>query len=127
MSRTLGELNIMFIWNDPELKSLKQRTANEPNWRRLVVIILALIFIITAGFFSAVLGIFTVIWVQDGLIVTSLSDLMSYELSKIHIMAAIVPMAVCIPLSVVAWEYSMRLINIAGTDTIRRIKRFGPY
>lgn len=122
-----GELDIMFIWNDSELKALKQRTATEPGWRRLVAIMLALVFIIVAGFIGAILGIFIVTWVQDGMVVTSLNSLMSDELSTAQVIAAVVSMAICIPLSVVAWEYTMNLTKLVCEDTIRRIKHFGPY
>ncbi len=117
----------MFIWNHPELSELKKKTANEPGWRRVVAIIFALAFVIIAGFTGAVLGVLIVNWLDKEVVTISLDSLLSDDLSKTQVMVSVLFMAICIPLSVIAWEYMMRLTKFVCEDTIKRIKRFGPY
>lgn len=117
----------VFVWNDPELKRLKEKTENEPTWRRLMAIIMVFSIIVFFGSIGFVLGIVFVNLVQYGVINLSVVDLLQIKLEKYHIVVAAIFMAAFVPIGILAWMRLMKKTKFISMDTLERIRRFGLY
>lgn len=115
-----------FVWQNSDLKQLRALTANESRWRRIFAILFLFAIVLTVMGISAFLGVSVVEYVRVGKL-PELKQIRQMQLETWHIIAAVILMAVAMPLCVAFWKRTMEKSHFISNVMVQRILRFGPY